>query len=129
MDDNRIKDQQVNPAIKSYLNPTIRQNQESLFKSGMEKVHGQDRPHLATKIKSFAHLEDQMEAARGLGLRIGAAKRVDFCSRLPTATDLPSDLYHPLGITGLFPHITDYLTIAGIYQSFQVYARRGCPMS
>jgi hypothetical protein len=46
MADKRISDQQVNPATKSYSTQAIHPNQESLFKSGMEKVHVQ-----ATKTK------------------------------------------------------------------------------
>jgi hypothetical protein len=42
MADKRISGQEVNPATKSYSTPAIRPNQESLFKSGMEKVHVQD---------------------------------------------------------------------------------------
>jgi hypothetical protein len=129
MDDSRTNDQQVNPVVKSFSTLTIRQNQESLFKNGTARVHVQDNLRLVMKIKSFARLEDQMGAVKGLGLRVGAAKRVDFCSRLPTATDLPSDLYHSLGVASLLPHITDYLAIAGIHQSIQVYAGGGCPMS
>jgi len=120
MDDMKIHGLEANLATKSFLTLTIPRNPESLFKSATEKVHVQDSLHHVMRIKSSGHLGARMQAAKDLDLQIGVAKRVDFCSRLPTATDLPCDLYYSLGITNLFPDIADYLAIAGVYQSSQV---------
>ncbi len=129
MEDKKLNGQEVSPGTKSCMIPITPQNLESPFKGVMVKVHVLDNLRHVMKIKPFGHRGDpQMEVARDLGLQTGAAKRLDFCSRLPTATNLPSDLYDPFSIVNLLPDIADYLTIASIHQSSQVYVCSSRPM-
>jgi hypothetical protein len=108
------------PARRSFSIPATLQNQASASRSAVETPRPRAPPGLARHVwrtKLSEHLEDPIaaeeEALRGAGPR---TFETSIYVRLPTTTNLPSQLDNSLGICYLvLPHVTDNLAVTCVH--------------
>lgn len=112
------------------LNPTTKGDSLTSHRPG-----GTRHPRMSSSSNRqlpFEHQEDQMEVdGEALASLEEEARAVDYFYRLalPSASNLSSQLYHPLGICGcVFTNVANHLTIARECQSIKSYACDLCPM-